>query len=153
MHRWILEVTNERVLIDHIDHNGLNNQKGNLRIVTSSQNKKNQTAIVNNKFHFNGISLEKGKFPRIRVKWSEGEPEWKYEGWRAISKSKSFNLKKYGYDYNKILKDAVLFRIQKMKENGYLIDERSTTIERILLKNENPDMEEILDINFKEIFE
>ena len=58
MHRWILGITDPKVLVDHIDHNGLNNQKSNLRIVTSSQNKKNQTLIKNNKFNFNGISFE-----------------------------------------------------------------------------------------------
>ena len=153
MHRWILGITDPKVLIDHIDHNGLNNQKSNLRIVTSSQNKKNQTLIKNNKFNFNGISFENSKSPRIRVRWSSGEIEYKYNGYRAKQYSKSFNLKKYNYDYNKILKDAILFRISKMKENDYLLDERSTTIERILLENENPNMEEILGISFKEIFE
>lgn len=153
MHRWILGITDKKVLIDHIDHNGLNNQKNNLRIATSSRNKKNQITVANNKFHFNGISLEKGKYPRIRIHWSEGEPEWKYEGLRAKFKSKSFSLKSYDNDYNRMLKDAVLFRIQRMRENEYLIDERSTTIEKILLENENPNMEEILGINFKEIFE
>lgn len=153
MHRWILGVKDEKVLVDHIDHNGLNNQKSNLRIVSCGQNKKNQTTVANNKFNFNGIYLEKGKYPRIRVRWSEGEPEWKYEGWRAKTKTKGFSLKTYNYDYNRILREAVLFRIQKMRENDYLIDERSTTIEKILLENENPNMEEILGISFKDIFE
>ena len=40
-----------------------------------------------------------------------------------------------------------------IKENDYLLDERSTTIERILLENENPNMGEILGIFFKEVFE
>jgi hypothetical protein len=40
-----------------------------------------------------------------------------------------------------------------MRENEYLIDERSTTIEKILLENETPNMEEILGIKFSEIFE
>lgn len=153
MHRWVLGITNPKILIDHIDHNGLNNQKSNLRLVTSSQNKKNQAPVKNNKFNFNGVSLEKSKSPRIRVRWSSGEIEYKYKGYRAKQYSKSFSIKKYNYDYNKVLKDAILFRINKMKENDYLLDERSTTIEKVLLENENPDMEEILGISFKEIFE
>lgn len=52
-----------------------------------------------------------------------------------------------------MLRDAILFRIEKMKENDYLLDERSTTIEKILLENEEPNMEEILGISFKTIFE
>lgn len=42
---------------------------------------------------------------------------------------------------------------ERIPKTGYLLDERSTTIERILLEEENPNMEEILGINFKEIFE
>lgn len=77
---------------------------------------KNQTLVKNNKFNFNGISFENSKSPRIRVRWSSGEVEYKYNGYRAKQYSKSFNLKKYNYDYNKILRDAILFRIDKMKK-------------------------------------
>lgn len=144
-----------KILVDHIDHNGLNNQKSNLRLVTSSINKKNQEIVKSNKFNFNGIALEKGKNPRIRVRWSSGKPEYKNDGFRAKQCSKSFSLNKYNYNYNynKILRDAILFRIERMKENDYLLDERSTTIEKILLENEEPNMEEILGISFKTLFE
>lgn len=153
MHRFILNYPEDKYVIDHIDGNGLNNQKNNLRIVTTSLNKRNQKTIKSNKFNFNGISLEKGKYPRIRVMWSAGEPELKSFGYAAETHSKSWGLISNNYNYNKILKEAVLFRLQKMKENNYLIDERSTTIEKRLLEEENPNMEEILGINFKEIFE
>lgn len=153
MHRWILNVQDTNQLIDHIDGNGLNNQKANLRIVTSGINKKNQKTTASNKFNFNGIAYEKGKNPRIRVRWSAGQPQWEYQGYRAKQYSKSFSCRKYNFDYNKILRDAILFRIEKMRENEYLIDERSTTIEKILLENETPNMEEILGIKFSEIFE
>lgn len=39
-----------------------------------------------------------------------------------------------------------------MKENNYLLDEYSTTIERKILESENPNMEEILEIDFQKIF-
>ena len=100
--------------------------------MSCSVNKKNQTVVCTNKFNFNGISYEKGHSPRIRVRWSEGIPEFKYGGYRAIQKTKSFGLGKYENNYNKALKEAILFRLQKMRENEYLIDERSTTIEKIL---------------------
>lgn len=83
MHRWVMGITDPKILVDHIDHNGLNNQKSNLRLVTSSTNKKNQAVVKSNKFNFNGISFEKGQKPRIRVRWSGGEPEYKYGGFRA----------------------------------------------------------------------
>lgn len=154
MHRWILGITNDHLLIDHIDKNGLNNQKSNLRVVSSSLNKRNQSTTIANKFNFNGIAYERnGAYQRIRVNWSEGEPTWTESfGWRAKNRSKTFSFNKYNYDLNRILKEAVLFRIKKMKENGYLIDERSTTIERILLENEDVDMEKILGISFQDCF-
>lgn len=41
MHRLIMNATERWDIVDHIDHNGLNNQKANLRIVTNSINLKN----------------------------------------------------------------------------------------------------------------
>ncbi len=38
-----------------------------------------------------------------------------------------------------------------MKENGYLLDERSTTIEHELVNNINSDIEQLLNINLKEL--
>ena len=42
MHRFILGVTDPKVQVDHKDHNGLNNQKYNLRPATSAENAHNQ---------------------------------------------------------------------------------------------------------------
>jgi hypothetical protein len=41
MHRLIMQVTNTKSFIDHIDRDGLNNQRHNLRISTNAQNQYN----------------------------------------------------------------------------------------------------------------
>lgn len=153
MHRWVLGITDPKIIIDHIDKNGLNNQKSNLRIVTTAENKRNQTTLSNNIFHFNGISYEKGVHPRLRVHWSEDILNYSNEKRKTKFGTKSFSLKKYDFNYTQALKDAILFRIEKMKANGYLLDERSTTIEKILRERENPDIEKLLGIKFDEVFE
>lgn len=56
MHRVIMNCPNG-MFIDHIDHNGLNNQKSNLRIVTNRQNIQNHNIIKSSKYV--GVSLDK----------------------------------------------------------------------------------------------
>lgn len=41
MHRDILKLTDPKIIADHIDHDGLNNQKSNLRTCTHAQNQQN----------------------------------------------------------------------------------------------------------------
>jgi hypothetical protein len=41
MHRMILGVTDPMVFVDHINHNGLDNRRSNLRICTAQQNNMN----------------------------------------------------------------------------------------------------------------
>lgn len=44
--------------VDHINHNGLDNRKENLRVVDSSQNKWNQRIKSNNKSGFKGVHYD-----------------------------------------------------------------------------------------------
>jgi len=59
MHRIIMDIKNNKQ-IDHIDHNGLNNQKSNLRICNHKQNMRNSTGFGKSKFK--GINLQRGKY-------------------------------------------------------------------------------------------
>jgi hypothetical protein len=42
LHRFVLGVTDSKVLVDHRDGDGLNNQRSNIRIATRSQNNSNR---------------------------------------------------------------------------------------------------------------
>lgn len=50
MHRIILKLSNPKIICDHIDHNGLNNQKINLRVCTYSQNNQNRIGMGTSKY-------------------------------------------------------------------------------------------------------
>lgn len=59
MHRFITNTIDPSVIIDHKDHNGLNNQRYNLRTCTKSENatNRNYTSIGISKYC--GVSLHK----------------------------------------------------------------------------------------------
>ena len=58
MHREIMKIS-KGLIIDHIDRNGLNNQKNNLRICTNSQNLMNRCKNINNTSGFKGVVYNK----------------------------------------------------------------------------------------------
>lgn len=58
MHRVIMNCP-DNMVIDHIDHNPLNNQKNNLRIVTQQQNTINKRIQSNNSSGYAGLSFRK----------------------------------------------------------------------------------------------
>lgn len=59
MHRLILSVKDKSITIDHIDHNGLNNQRQNIRTATLSQQRKNSTPIGISKYL--GVTYDKSR--------------------------------------------------------------------------------------------
>ena len=62
MHRDILSITDSNVRVDHADHNGLNNQRYNIRIATISQNACNQIIRKNNTSGYKGVYKYKDKW-------------------------------------------------------------------------------------------
>lgn len=60
IHRFILGIDDPKIFVDHIDGNGLNNQKSNLRIATNRDNCRNRGRQKNNKTGFKGVYAIKG---------------------------------------------------------------------------------------------
>lgn len=79
----------EGMVIDHLDGDTFNNKIDNLRCVTISLNSRNQVKSKLNKSGVTGVHYEDGKNPRWRAEWLEQD---------GRSKTKSFSVKKYGYD-------------------------------------------------------
>jgi hypothetical protein len=61
MHRLIMK-TPDNMVVDHIDHNGLNNQKSNMRNCTHAQNLMNQSKNANNPLKYKGVHRSHYKF-------------------------------------------------------------------------------------------
>lgn len=72
MHRVIMGVTDPEIIVDHIDGDGLNNQKSNLRLATNSQNISNQRPRENFTSKYKGVHWDKftGKW-RVQVQSKE----------------------------------------------------------------------------------
>ena len=70
MHRFILGLGDKKILVDHIDCDGLNNTKSNLRESTHAQNGRNRGKQANNTSGYKGVFWNKGAkkwIPAIRV--------------------------------------------------------------------------------------
>ena len=74
IHRLILGITDRKVHVDHIDGDGLNNRRSNLRACSHSENLRNHGANANNKSGFKGVSWreDRGKW-RARIKVNRKE--------------------------------------------------------------------------------
>lgn len=66
VHRLILGITDSKVFVDHINHNGLDNRKINLRLVTHQQNIMNSSGYrkVDKSSKYRGVTFDKE-----RKKW------------------------------------------------------------------------------------
>lgn len=62
MHRFLMNVNDTEILIDHIDNNGLNNRKKNLRLCNQTQNKANRKGANKNSISkYKGVGLKRVK--------------------------------------------------------------------------------------------
>lgn len=61
MHRAVLNAK-KGLIVDHINHDKLDNQKINLRLCTNSQNQQNSKSKKNSTSIYKGVSLERGKY-------------------------------------------------------------------------------------------
>lgn len=73
MHRLIMGVTDPKVVVDHKDGNGLNNQKINLRLANTSQNISNGRVRQNFTSKYKGVHWDKfNKKWRVQVQSQDG---------------------------------------------------------------------------------
>ena len=73
MHRQILGLTkNDGKQTDHINHNGLDNKRSNIRVCSYAQNQQNRKLIKNKTSKYKGVSWSKGqihKGKQYKGKW------------------------------------------------------------------------------------
>lgn len=106
MHRVIMNVDSVGILIDHRDHNTLNNQKYNLRKATKTQNQTNRTSMIGGTSEYLGVSLRKdtnkwtariqtkNKYKSLGCFYSEKEAAYAYNEAAKIVHGEFANLNK-----------------------------------------------------------
>jgi hypothetical protein len=62
LHRILLGVTDSLIFVDHIDRNGLNNQRYNLRKSSNAQNLMNRGPSIKNKLGVKGVTMRRNRF-------------------------------------------------------------------------------------------
>lgn len=71
MHRMIYGLKDSKVLIDHKDRDGLNNQRSNLRLATHSTNAMNK--LANGEVKYKGVCIQRSK----QKYFHKGSGEWR----------------------------------------------------------------------------
>lgn len=96
--------------IDHIDHNGLNNRRSNLRDGTEGENERNQRRAVNNTSGYKGVGYDRSNF-----------------AYRARIINPNTNLREQklfpGIFDSEAKEAAVQWYAEKAKEFGYYVDD------------------------------
>lgn len=89
LHRFLLNITDRKNIVDHIDGNTFNNRKSNLRITNHCNNNLNCKFSKNNSSGRTGVYKIKGRNGRSDAWVAEGRKENK-------DKKISFSIDKYG---------------------------------------------------------
>ena len=78
LHRFLLNPPSD-LTVDHINRNGLDNRRANLRLATMSQNMANARSGVEPKSGFRGVQLVKGRYksPRYRACLDSKPKRWR----------------------------------------------------------------------------
>lgn len=99
MHRWLLKITDKYICVDHINHDGLDNQKSNLRIATRKQNRLNSLPMKNTSSKYKGVSLVTYRSKQKRKDGSVAV--YQYRRWRAMINIDGKNIEEAAkvYDY------------------------------------------------------
>lgn len=95
MHRQILKIDNPSDCCDHINGNGLDNRRENLRVCTIQQNLSNRGIASNNRSGFKGVY------------WSKRYQKWEVEVWASKKKNyvgRFISLKDAAIAYNEAAK-------------------------------------------------
>jgi len=106
LHRFLMKVDNRKIIVDHRDRDTFNNRKSNLRKTNSSINNLNASFSKNNTSGRTGVCYNKGVGTRSD-KWVA---HWQVN---EKKKSKSFSIKKYGYEEARLLAEKVRSNIEK----------------------------------------
>lgn len=106
LHRIITGVTETTEIVDHVDRNGLNNTKKNLRVVDVSTNNKNAGIRLDNKTGYKGILEDSTRF---RLYYYDNDKK---------KHSKSFSKIKYGEE--KAREMILEYRDMVYEQNNYI---------------------------------
>lgn len=91
LHRFILNITDSKIIVDHFNRDTLDCRKENLRLGDSSLNNKNKNFRVNNTSGRTGVCFQdRGDNSRWKAIFGNSK--------MGNLKQKHFSVRKYGYD-------------------------------------------------------